>query len=626
MYRAANLLMIAFFLFVSHTPIAAQEAPSIQQYFNIRQAGTPAFSPDGTKFAFLWNVTGTNQVWAAKTGFPFPEQLTFFEEAVALVRWSPAEDRLIVGLGKSSEEITTLYTLLPDGSKLEKLSQDGAFIYRNIRLSQDGKQLAYATNDRNPEIFDTYIYDLTTHEKKTIVSDPATSSMPASFSPDQKYLLVSKGDGGLNNNLCLIDLATNAQHLLTQHDGNALFSNGDWTPDSKGFYLTTTYKRDRKTLALMTLIKQGKKTVKGKMSYIDLGESEVIHFSLSSDGKYFTYTLNEGGYYRTIVQNIKTREAVELDRLNEVSSVSFLAGGKKFIITYASPVSLPEVVVYDPASKTKTPVSIPGYAGLSRQAFVTPELFHYYSFDQAKIPAFLYLPKDTKRDSSLTMIVWFHDGPDAQALPFFDPAVQYLVAEGFGVIMPNIRGSSGYGTAYAQADNAAGRETALQDAAAVVQWITLSGFANPDKIVALGKGYGGYLAMAMLSMYPGGWAAGISIGGSPNLMSHARSAKPYQKNKWLAEYGNPDKDAAFLQKISPLSHTSDIRKPLMIVHSKGNPHVSTEEIEQLLNAVRNNGITTDYLVLEDHDDCISRHKNQVRTYTEIVKFINSNVR
>lgn len=621
MYRAASLLMIAFLLSVSSTPIEARETPSIQQYLTVQSTGIPELCPDGSRFVFLWNVTGTYQVWVAKTDAPFPEQLTFFEEDVALVRWSPAEDRLIVGLGKSAGEITQLYSILPDGTALEKLSQGGSAIYRNVSFSPDGKLLVYSANERNPEIFDTYSYNLGTRENKLVVSDQV-SSAPINFSPDQKYLLISKGDGVLNNDIFLIDLETNTQHLLTQHEGNALFCNGDWTPDNKGFYLTTTYKRDRKTLALMTLTKQGKKAVKGKMSYIDLGDFEVAHFNLSPDGKYFTYTMNQDGYYRTTVQNLKTREVVELERQNEISRVSFFPGGKKFIVTYASPTALPEIVLYDPVTKAKTLLSFSSYRGLSRQAFVRPELIHYYSFDKAKIPAFLYLPKDAKQDSSLTMLVYYHDGPNAQALPFFDPIVQYLVAEGYGVIMPNIRGSSGYGAAYEQADNGIGREAALKDAAAVAQWIRLSGFANPKKIVAFGKGYGGYLALAMLSLYPEDWAAGISIGGCPNLLSLTRLAKPYQKNERIIEYGNPDKDTTFLQKNSPLFHASAVRQPLMIVHGKA--HESTQEIVQLLNTARNNGTTTGYL--EDEGAPISKRENLIKTYTEIVQFINSNVR
>lgn len=621
MYRIARLFLIGFILLFSTAPLEAKEnPPSAQQYINARSIENPEISSDGSRFAFLWNVTGTNQVWAAKTDAQFPEQITFFEENVAFIKWSPSEDLLIVGLGNSPEEITQFYSIHSDGTGLEKRSPADNCVFRNIVFSKDGKQLAYASNEQNPEVFDTYIYTLATKENKLAAKDQI-SSLPISFSPDQKYLLISKGENSFNNDLYLIDLEANALHLLTQHEGSALFCNGVWTPDSKSFYLTTTQKRDRKTLALMTLVKQGKKPIRGKMSYIDLGEYEVSRFNLSADGKYFSYTLNQDGYFRTVAQNLKTRDVIELERQDEVTKVEFLPGGKKYLVTYASPTGLPEFFLCDLSSKNKTAIGIAGYAGLSRQAFVKPKVIQYYSFDKAKIPALLYLPKDTKTDSTLTMIVYFHDGPKSQAPYYFDPLIQYLVANGYGVIAPNIRGSSGYGPAYEQADNLTGREAALKDATAITEWLKLSGFANPKKIVALGSGYGGYTALSMISLYPESWAAGISINGMTNLLSVVRSAKGYQKNELINEYGNPDKDAEFLQKFSPSSHASAIKQPIMLVQGKAN-----DDTEQFINTVRSNGVTVQYIRFDNASEKISKPENLTKTYTEIVRFVEANVR
>ncbi|NTV46158.1 MAG: S9 family peptidase [Chlorobiales bacterium] len=224
------------------------------------------------------------------------------------------------------------------------------------------------------------------------------------------------------------------------------------------------------------------------------------------------------------------------------------------------------------------------------------------------------------------MIAYFHDGPKSQAPYYFDPLIQYLVAEGYGVIAPNIRGSSGYGPGFELADNLTGREAALKDAAAITEWIRLSGFANPKKIVALGKGYGGYITLSMLSLYPDIWTAGVSIDGSPNLLNFVRSAKAYQKNEWAIEYGNPDKDTVFLQKISPLSHANTIKQPLMIVHSKANAHISAEDMDQLTNNARNNGAAIQYLRFDNESAEILTRENLIKTYSELVRFIDINVR
>lgn len=621
MKNLTAFLLASFFI---AAPVSAQpqpSKPSLQQYLNIRATAAPALSPDGSQYAFLWAITGTPQIWVSKTDGGFPQQVTFFEDRVDFVDWSPTEDLLLFGKSSGGNEKTQLYTLKPDGTNLTALTNNLEVIYNFGGFARDGKSIAYSSNERRPQSFDVYLMRLDTKASRRVVESD-TSYNPGGFSPDGKYLVLGRGETSLNNDLYLLDLGTLQRIHLTPHEGDARYSGLGFTSKPGELYIVTNKGRNFASLATTTF-KDGKI---GDLKFIEVGNYDVEGLEISDDGTYLSYRTIQDGYFRMTVKNLKTGETVFVTNPSSLSNVSFTPDSKKFVLTYASGTQVVERFLYEPVSKKMSQISFPSYAGLARESFVEPQLIKYKSFDGAQIPAFLYLPKSAKKDGSLPLIINYHGGPEGQSQPYFDGLIQYLVASGYAVLQPNVRGSSGYGKAYLDADNATKREVSLKDGIAAAEWAKSAGYFNPKKLIAYGGSYGGYMTLAMVTFYPDTWAAGVDVVGISNMISFLKNTGAYRQKNRIAEYGDPEKDAEFLKKISPLYSVDKIKAALMVIQGANDPRVPKSEADQIVEAVKKKGGVVEYQLFEDEGHGLAKLKNRIKGYTAMVDFLDKYVK
>ncbi|ACF14101.1 peptidase S9 prolyl oligopeptidase active site domain protein [Chloroherpeton thalassium ATCC 35110] len=611
-----------FCLSVFSSPVLlGQEMSLAEKFSRMYITGEPSLSSDANRFTFLWDITGKKQVWVAEFASTFPLQLTFLSEEITFVEWVPKHELILFGAKTGAAGTTQLYLIKPNGSDLKRITSKDSAEYRFKAFSNDGKWMAYEANARKANILDAYTMNLETLERRLIAAED-DCVRPISFSPDASYLLLSKGNQAVNNDLYLADLKTLKQVLLTKHKGNAIYHGGDWTPDGNALYVSTTENETFHTLALLTLVKYRRSVVRGKLSPISLGKYDLAEFHLSNDGKYFSYTLLQDGYSRTVVQNLKTRRTIELDDADDVISADFTEDSKLFVLKYGSATNVTQTVLYEPETKKVKPLTFYNYAGLWPKDFVRPQSVHYISFDKEEIPAFLYMPKGAKVDSSLTMVVLFHDGVHSRAKPYFNLMVQFLVANNYAVMMPDVRGAFGYGLKYAEADDQAAREAALKDAASAVSWIQMSGLANPKKVVAMGCGYGGYLAQSIAAQNASGWAAAISINGFADLAEFVRTKSAFEKNALAIEFGEPETNADLFKKFSPIHFAAQIKMPVLWIAEKQQAPQAAEEAKKMQSAAQKNGVKSEALLLES----ACGQENLKRTFEKVAAFLENQVR
>jgi Tol biopolymer transport system component len=345
------VLLIGFIFSFSPETIASDEAQSARQFSLIQQTRQPEISTDGKSVAFLWDITGQTQVWVYELSRPFPTQVTFFDEPVESVKWIPKSEELVVSV-RNSFGNTALYRVDRFGYQLTPLSDKPQATFILKAFSNDGQKLAYASNMLEPSKLDAYILDLKSNIS-TLIAAENVPVQPVSFSPNGSQLLISKGYPEIQNHLFLVNTKSLKQVRLTDKRIKARYEGGDWTPDGKGFYTATTYKRNQKTLALISLQKRRRKIIRGKISPINLGQSCLISYNLSENGKYFTYTLLSEGKYHTVVQNLKTRRNVELEDAHDIAKVDFTSDSKHFVLTFANATNPTQTLLYDPETKKR---------------------------------------------------------------------------------------------------------------------------------------------------------------------------------------------------------------------------------------------------------------------------------
>jgi dipeptidyl aminopeptidase/acylaminoacyl peptidase len=578
------------------------------RYLKIRSAWGASWSPDGRKVSFLTEITGVPQVWEVPSEAQspsWPEQLTFYEERVAGAEYSPTEDRLLFGMDAGGNERMQLF-VLEDGEVMD-LTRAPEAIHYSGGFSPDGGRIAYTATRRNGTDFDVFVQELGAREPETVwlVSGYHTIS---DWAPDGSSLLVSRHHSNLNNDLYRLDLATGKAELLTPHEGDARFYAARIKPDGGSCYLATDVGGDFMRLARLDL-----STL--QFDYLTPDDWDVEALDLSRDGRYLVASRNVEGYSDLLLFSGKGRRMPDLEMPQGiVGGFEFSPDSTRLAFTLTGPVRNADVWVLDLPEGEARRLTRSSTAGIPPRTFRCPELVRYPTFDGREIPALFYQPGE----DDAPVVVNVHGGPESQSRPAFAPVTQYLVGRGYAVFFPNVRGSTGYGKAYTHLDDVELRMDSVKDLAHAAHWLRGRGH---ERVAVMGGSYGGFMVLAALTEYPELWGAGVDIVGIANLVTFLENTGSYRRALRESEYGSLERDREFLESISPIHRAEKITASLMVVHGKNDPRVPVGEAEQIVDRVRKNGGSVEYLLYEDEGHGLLKLKNRLDAYPKIAAFL-----
>ena len=576
------------------------------RYLKIRGAWGASFSPDGRRVSFLTEITGVPQVWeVGAEGSSWPEQLTFYEERVTDAAYSPAGNRLLFGMDAGGNERSQLF-LLEDG-EVTDLTRAPEAIHYSGGFSPDGRRIAYTATRRNGTDFDVFVQDLPDGEPQ-MVWEVSGYHMVVDWAADGRALIVSRHHSNVNNDLYRLDLSTGGATLLTPHEGDARFFDANVTPDGGSVYLATD--RDGEFLRLARL-----DLATLSLVYLTPDDRDVEGVELSTDGRYLVASCNVDGYSDVLLFNGKGRRMPD-PRIPEgiVGGFEFSPDSGRLAFTLTAPERNPDVWVLDLPDGDARRLTRSSTAGIPPRTFRKPEVVRYPSFDGRRIPALFHEPGI----ENAPVIVNVHGGPESQSRPAFAPVTQYLLHRGYAVFFPNVRGSTGYGKSYTHLDDVELRMDSVKDLAHAAYWLRERGH---ERIAVMGGSYGGFMVLAALTEYPELWTAGVDIVGIANLVTFLENTGSYRRSLRESEYGSLEKDRELLASISPIHKAENIEASLMVVHGKYDPRVPVGEAEQIVERVKKNGGTVEYLLYEDEGHGLAKLKNRLDAYPRIAAFL-----
>lgn len=239
------------------------------------------------------------------------------------------------------------------------------------------------------------------------------------------------------------------------------------------------------------------------------------------------------------------------------------------------------------------------YPTLSPDDLCEMEAIEYLARDGLRIPGYLTLPAD-RSEAPYPLVVLPHGGPEARDERRCDAMVQIFAAEGYAVLQPNYRGSTGYGRKHWMAHFKEWGRGMQDDLTDGVEWAVQQGFASRGNVAILGASYGGYAAMAGLCFTPEVYRCGVSMVGPSCLLTFLESFPPYwvaQRIQFYEKIGNPETEPELLRAASPLYHLDKIVAPLLVVQNSGDPRVPQREGDQIVEAMREKDLPVDYIVL-----------------------------
>jgi dipeptidyl aminopeptidase/acylaminoacyl peptidase len=247
-----------------------------------------------------------------------------------------------------------------------------------------------------------------------------------------------------------------------------------------------------------------------------------------------------------------------------------------------------------------------------------PTVRRFTSFDGESIPVWLFEPPV---GVSPPVLIEIHGGPEAQRRPIWIPWIQYVVARGFAVAQPNVRGSTGYGKRFEHLDDGRKRLDAVRDVVALHDWLAAEGRVDTVRTVLYGGSYGGYVVLACLAFHPERWAAAVDVVGVSSLVTFLENTAEWRRAFREREYGSLEHDRDFLLEISPITQVDRIRAPLFIIHGANDPRVPLGEAQQIHDALRERGIRTELLVYHDEGHGLNKLANRLDAYPKAVAFL-----
>jgi dipeptidyl aminopeptidase/acylaminoacyl peptidase len=598
----------------------------IAPYLNVRSAMGGTFRPDGKRLAFLTDITGTHQVWAVDVppaGQPtrWPDQLTFFKERVLHVSYSPTQDEMIFSTDVGGNERAQLFLLSGDGRDLRQLTTAPQAIHSFGGWSHDGRRIAYASNARDPRVFDIYVMEVQSGRADMVHKGDGWCYV-AGFSPDDTQILIGKAYSSFHQDLWLLDLGSGARRRLTPAVGEARYE-AVFAPDGRRLYVASDLDRDFLTLAHLDLHAAVVAEAAPPLVFRDSPGWDVSSLAVSHGGNWLAYHVNADGYTQVLIESLTDGSMLSLQGLPpgvcELSA--FSVDGQLAAITVNSPRHNPDVWVADLRTGATRQVTRSSRAGLPQASFVAPELIRYPGLGNLSIASFLYRPLTAQAGDKLPVLCIAHGGPESQTQPTFAALTQYFLNRGYAVFAPNVRGSTGYGNHFSHLDDVEKRLDAVADLAYGARYLVEQGIADPQRIAIYGGSYGGFMVLAALTEYSELWAAGIDVVGIANFLTFLENTGPWRRDLRIAEYGDPDKHRELLERISPINHVQRIRAPLLVIHGANDPRVPVGEAEQIVAALRARSVPVAYLRYEDEGHGLSKLVNRLDAYGKMADFL-----
>jgi len=262
---------------------------------------------------------------------------------------------------------------------------------------------------------------------------------------------------------------------------------------------------------------------------------------------------------------------------------------------------------------------------LPREALAPMKAIRYTSSDGLEIPAYLTLPKNSSGKGLPTLVVP-HGGPWSRDNWGYNPLAQFLANRGYAVLMPNFRGSTGYGKKYLNAGNGEWGRKMQDDVTWGVRYLVAEGITDPKRAAIMGGSYGGFSALAGITLTPDLYRAAVDVSGPSNLLTLLNAIPPYWEAQRkimyarMADPGTPE-GQTWLKQRSPLSASAKIKTPVLVVQGARDPRVNRAEAEQIVIALRESGIPVEYLLAPDEGHGFARPVNNMAMFMAVEKFL-----
>ena len=587
-----------------------------------------AFAKDKKRFLFGSTRSGVGQLYVADPAHPSESAraLTTGPQRAAWGAFTHDDKYVLFTRDEGAGEDWRIYRIGLDGSNLVDLTPGPEMHREEPVLPRD--------------VPDTMFYVQTSSSSQLVVqsisggapvimyTDPATISAD-DVTADGTRVLLERFNSASDTVLLEVDTrgSKTATRVYPPEGTKARITWATYSHDGRVAFVATD---EGKEMTAVLAVDVATTAVTARYA-IDVPKSaSVAGMRVSPTGGSLALLVDAGNHseIRTLNARTLTFERTVATPLGVANIGPFTSDGKSFPYWIATAEKPADLYLADAATGESVALRDDQRPGLDALPPLAVSIESAKAIDGLSIPLNVYLPKGDSRapPSKLPTIVAFHGGPSSSSAVRWSIFTRFFTAQGYAVVEPNIRGSTGFGRAYQMADNREKRAEALSDVKTVNAWVKAQPWCDANRVIAFGASYGGYLSLMAITRQPSLWRAAVDISGMVDLTTFMERTGRTIRAVLIEEFGDPEKDALLLKEFSPSRDFDKIVAPLFVYAGQNDPRVPRSESDQIVVALRQRGVPVEYMVAPDEGTSVEKRGNKIALLTRVMRFLDDHVK
>ena len=585
-------------------------------------------SPDGASVSWLAPKDGVMKIWVAPADNPANAKTITNDtyRGIQQYFWAPNSGFVYYLQDQGGDENFHVYSANVETGEVVDLTPvaEGARAQIQAVSSERPDHLVVGINERNPQVFDLYLIDVTTGEREMLRENPGYAGWLIDNNLEPRFGFAPTPDGGGR----IVDFEGNEFAAIPPEDFLSTQGLG-FNKANDGVYMIDSRGRDKAALTLVS---------------VDTGETQVI---AESDRADVSGILMDNQTYAPIAYNVDYLKsawyALDDQAAADLETLTAELGGGLSIVATTSDMSRWIVhedatdksgayYIYDRNDRSVTKM-LDQRAALSDYTLAPMQALEIPLRDGLTLVSYLTLPVgsdadgDGRPDEPLPMMLWVHGGPWARDTYGYNAVHQWLANRGYAVLSVNYRGSTGFGKSFTRGSVGEWAGKMHDDLIDAVQWATDNGVAIEDKVAIGGGSYGGYATLVGLTFTPDTFACGVDIVGPSNLITLLESFPPYWRplleGTFYMDLGDPEveEDREFMMSRSPISRVDDIKSPLLVGQGQNDPRVTKIESDQIVDAMSAKELPVTYVNFPDEGHGFARPENRLAFFAVMEGFV-----
>jgi dipeptidyl aminopeptidase/acylaminoacyl peptidase len=578
-----------------------------------------ARSNDGRKLVYTSNASGRPNLWLMNADGTDAHQLVTNDERQVSARFTHDDGAVVYSQDRGGNEYYDIYEAGINGSEPRNLTNTADISETVEEFSPDGKLLAISIKQKTAPATNLAVMQWPSGAIRQLTheADPKASWSEDAWSPDGRFLYATRSIGIDDSNIFRIDVATGASEQLLEHTGKELISISDVSREGGMLLVTSNANGGYENAALLDV---ETKTLR----WLTHTQWSATGSAFTPDGGSAVVVLNDDGRISTRFINLKTMEQSERGvppglNVPAASPTPFLADGS--MLLSHEDASHPQELFRLAPDNSLSQLTHNANETLRHIVLPKSQLVTYRSFDGRLISAFVWVPFNLKRDGGAAAVVMPHGGPTGQTTDSFNGRAELLASRGFVVIAPNVRGSTGYGMEFQNANIKDLGGGDLKDEIAGVDFLKATGFIDPKRVGIWGGSYGGYMTLMAIGKTPRVWSAAVDEYGILNWLSMLEHEDPRLQEYEKSLLGDPVKDRAIYEASSPLQFIRAETAPLLVLQGDNDIRVPREEAEQVVGILKAEGRTVDAIYFPEEGHGFVKREHQRDELTRSVAWL-----